>query len=172
MERVIVFVYHQMCLTHGPSTFAALLYVTHISQIWSDKLSLLSTCARALHSPIKPEQLIFIPVAGVKSKIPLSLHSNISPLFMPIKVRRVLQHGEGHLPVINCGWTPGGAAPSAADLRSLQRRLGDLKVAVRAAGLRPRREPAQGEAVEGQLPKTTIISLHKYCNTRRLKLRP
>jgi len=97
-ERVMVFLvcHHQICLTHGPSTFAALLYVTHIShsrQIWSDKLSTLilisamgnifrRACARCI-APIKAEQRSssFRTRPRIKSKIPLLL------LFMPIKAR-------------------------------------------------------------------------------------
>jgi hypothetical protein len=94
-------------------------------------------------SPIKAEQLVFIPTAprALKAK-----NSTLALVYANIKAASLQ-----HLPVINCGRTPGGAAPPAAHLRPLERRLGDLQVAVRAAGLRPRREPAQGETVEGQL---------------------
>jgi hypothetical protein len=56
-----------------------------------------------------------------------------------------------HLPIINCGRTPSSAAPSAADLRSLERWFRDLQITVRTPRLRPRCESSQSEAVEGQL---------------------
>lgn len=75
-------------------------------------------------------------------------------------VARVVQAGQRVQPdqqrdgvglAVVMGRRPGRAAPAAGHGRPV--RFGDVQIAVRATGVRVRREPADGEAVQSHLPQ-------------------
>lgn len=78
-------------------------------------------------------------------------------------VARVVQAGQRVQPnqqrdgvglAVVMGRRPGRAAPAAGHGRSV--RFGDVQIAVRATGVRVRREPANGEAVQSHLPQNEM----------------